>query len=82
MICKKLQEIIRGDIMLASLQGKEVTIHFIDGTNVCDGILDQIDDKFVKYVTQYQTLVIPITSIRTVSIDIKERQRYRVGFAP
>ncbi|MBP1176231.1 hypothetical protein JOE49_003483 [Paenibacillus sp. PvR133] len=68
--------------MLANLQGKEVTIHFIDGTNVCDGILDQIDDKFVKYVTQYQTLVVPITSIRTVSIDIKERQRYRVGFAP
>ncbi|WP_025685691.1 hypothetical protein [Paenibacillus maysiensis] len=68
--------------MLASLQGKEVTIHFIDGTNACDGILDQIDDKFVKYLTQYQTLVIPITSIRTVSIDIKERQRYRVGFAP
>lgn len=82
MICKKLQEIIRGDIMLTSLQGKEVTIHFIDGTHVCDGVLDQIDDKFVKYLTQYQTLVIPITSIRTVSIDIKERQRYRVGFAP
>ncbi|MEK3947372.1 hypothetical protein [Paenibacillus sp. FSL H7-0703] len=68
--------------MLTSLQGKEVTIHFIDGTHVCDGVLDQIDDKFVKYLTQYQTLVIPITSIRTVSIDIKERQRYRVGFAP
>lgn len=68
--------------MLASLQGKEVTIHFIDGTNACDGVLDQIDDKFVKYLTQYQTLVIPITSIRTVSIDIKERQSYRVGFAP
>ncbi|WP_149095014.1 hypothetical protein [Paenibacillus terrae] len=68
--------------MLASLQGKEVTIHFIDGTHVCDGVLDQIDDKFVKYLTQYQMLVIPITSIRTVSIDIKERQRYRVGFAP
>ncbi|URJ52025.1 hypothetical protein [Paenibacillus polymyxa] len=68
--------------MLASLQGKEVTIHFIDGTNVCDGVLDQIDDKFVKYLTQYQTLVIPITSIRTVFIDIKERQRHRVGFAP
>ncbi|KJD45758.1 hypothetical protein [Paenibacillus terrae] len=68
--------------MLASLQGKEVTIHFIDGTNACDGVLDQIDDKFVKYLTQYQTLFIPITSIRTVSVDIKERQRYRVGFAP
>ncbi|KZE72468.1 hypothetical protein A9P44_18010 [Paenibacillus polymyxa] len=68
--------------MLASLQGKEVTIHFIDGTCACDGILDQIDDKFVKYLTQYQMLVIPITSIRTVSIDTKERQPYKVGFAP
>jgi hypothetical protein len=68
--------------MLASLQGKEVTIHFIDGTNACDGVLDQVDDKFVKYLTPYQTLIIPITSIRTVSIDIKERQRSRVGFAP
>ncbi|WP_226003009.1 hypothetical protein [Paenibacillus sp. BJ-4] len=68
--------------MLASLQGKEVTIHFIDGTNACEGVLDQVDDQFVKYLTQYQTLVIPITSIRTVSIDIKERQPYRVGFTP
>ncbi|MDP1512752.1 hypothetical protein L8C07_22720 [Paenibacillus sp. CMAA1739] len=68
--------------MLASLQGKEVTIHFIDGTCACDGVLDQIDDKFVKYLTQYQMLVIPITSIRTVSIDTKERQPHRVGFAP
>ncbi|MGZ0041144.1 hypothetical protein [Paenibacillus ottowii] len=68
--------------MLASLQDKEVTIHFIDGTCACDGILDQIDDKFVKYLTQYQMLVIPITSIRTVSIDTKERQPYKVGFAP
>jgi hypothetical protein len=68
--------------MLASLQGKEVTIHFIDGTNACDGILDQVDDRFVKYLTQYQTLFIPITSIRTVSIEIKERQRSKVGFSP
>jgi hypothetical protein len=68
--------------MLASLLGKEVTIHFIDGTNACDGILEQVDDKFVKYLTQYQTFYIPITSIRTVSIEIKERQRSRVGFAP
>ncbi|MEE4564948.1 hypothetical protein [Paenibacillus polymyxa] len=68
--------------MLASLQGKEATIHFIDGTCASDGVLDQIDDKYVKYLTQYQTLVIPITSIRTVTIDIKERQPYRVGFAP
>jgi hypothetical protein len=36
----------------------------------------------VKYLTQYQTLFIPITSIRTVSIEIKERQRSKVGFSP
>jgi hypothetical protein len=66
--------------MLESLQGQVVVIHFLDGSNVSGGILEQIDDKFVKYRTEYQEIYIPITSVRTLSIDTKERQRPRVGF--
>jgi len=66
--------------MLANLQGKEVAVHFIDGTQVIGGVIAEVDDRFVKYQTEYQELYIPITSIRTVAIDTKERQRAKVGF--
>lgn len=66
--------------MLAALKGQEVTIHFLDGTNVRGGILEELDERFVKYSTEYQTLYIPITSIRAVDVQTKERERPRVGF--
>ncbi|NQX48676.1 hypothetical protein HQN87_25475 [Paenibacillus tritici] len=66
--------------MLAALKGQEVTIHFLDGTTVRGGILEELDERFVKYSTEYQTLYIPITSIRAVDVQTKERERPRVGF--
>jgi len=68
-------------IMLSSLQGQEVTIHFLDGTSARSGTLEEIDANFVKYRDEFQVLYIPITSIRSVSIETKERQRPRVGFS-
>lgn len=66
--------------MLTALQGQEVTIHFVDGTSSRGGVLEEMDEKFVKYRTEYQVLYIPITSIRTVALETKERERPRVGF--
>lgn len=66
--------------MLTALQGQEVTIHFVDGTSSRGGVLEEIDEKFVKYRTEYQDLYIPITSIRAVALETKERERPRVGF--
>ncbi|QJC50516.1 hypothetical protein HGI30_02185 [Paenibacillus albicereus] len=67
--------------MLDKLIGKKVLIHFLDGTLAENGVLEQADDKFVKYVTDYQELYIPITSIRTISLPLKEREKPKVGFA-
>ena len=66
--------------MLAALKGQEVAIHFLDGTSVKGGLLEDLDERFVKYSTEYQTLYIPITSIRAVDVQTKERERPRVGF--
>ncbi|GGG10661.1 hypothetical protein GCM10010912_63840 [Paenibacillus albidus] len=66
--------------MLEALQGKKVTIYFLDCSNESKGVLEAVSDKFVKYRTDYQELYIPITSIRSVDVDTKERQRARVGF--
>lgn len=67
--------------MLAALKGKEVTVNFLDGTSVRGGVLEEVDERFVKYQTEYEELYIPITSIRAISLDTKERERPRVGFA-
>ncbi|MGN7760743.1 hypothetical protein [Paenibacillus sp. P46E] len=66
--------------MLEALQGQEVTVNFLDGSSVRGGILEEIDERFVKYRTEYQVLYIPITSIRAVVVETKERERPRVGF--
>jgi hypothetical protein len=66
--------------MLAALKGQEVTVHYLDGTSSRGGILEDLDERFVKYSTEYQTLYIPITSIRAVDVQTKERERPRVGF--
>lgn len=42
--------------------------------------MEELDERFVKYSTEYQTLYIPITSIRAVELQTKERERPRVGF--
>ncbi|WP_234993053.1 MULTISPECIES: hypothetical protein [unclassified Paenibacillus] len=67
--------------MLEQLKGKQVLIHFLDGTHIGEGTLEEVDDKFVKYKTEYQELFIPVSSIRTVSVNLKERQKPKVGFA-
>ncbi|MHA6529702.1 hypothetical protein [Paenibacillus sp. BAC0078] len=66
--------------MLTALLGQEVTIHFLDGSNVVGGVLEELDERFVKYRTEYQLLYIPITSIRAVAVETKPRERPRVGF--
>ncbi|AIQ17353.1 MULTISPECIES: hypothetical protein [Paenibacillus] len=66
--------------MLAALQGQEVTVNFLDGSSVRGGVLEEIDERFVKYRTEYQVLYIPISSIRAVAVETKERERPRVGF--
>jgi len=66
--------------MLEALLGKEVTVNFLDGFSAKGGVLEEIEDKFVKYKTEFQVLYIPITSIRAITIDTKERERPRVGF--
>jgi hypothetical protein len=66
--------------MLEDLKGQKVAVHFLDGTSVRDGVLEELDERFVKYRTEYQVLYIPITSIRAVALETKERERPRVGF--
>ncbi|OKP84765.1 hypothetical protein [Paenibacillus sp. P32E] len=66
--------------MLEALQGQEVTVNFLDGSSVRGGILEEMDERFVKYRTEYQVLYIPITLIRAVVVETKERERPRVGF--
>ncbi|WP_379153910.1 hypothetical protein [Paenibacillus sp. sgz5001063] len=66
--------------MLEALVGQEVTVNFLDGSSVRGGVLEEVDERFVKYRTEYQVLYIPITSIRAVVVETKERERPRVGF--
>lgn len=66
--------------MLKALQGQEVSINFLDGSSSRGGVLEELDERFVKYRTEYQVLYIPITSIRAVAVETKERERPRVGF--
>ncbi|MCE3200180.1 hypothetical protein JI735_21070 [Paenibacillus sonchi] len=66
--------------MLEALKGQEVSMNFLDGSSIRGGVLEEIDERFVKYRTEYQVLYIPITSIRAVAVETKERERPRVGF--
>ncbi|CAM4449883.1 MULTISPECIES: hypothetical protein [Paenibacillus] len=66
--------------MLKELLGQKVAVHFLDGTSVREGVLEELDERFVKYRTEYQLLYIPVTSIRAVALETKERERPRVGF--
>ncbi|NGM84592.1 hypothetical protein G5B47_19470 [Paenibacillus sp. 7124] len=66
--------------MLTALQGEKAAVYFLDGTFLGDGVLEEVGEKFIKYVTDYQVHYIPITAIRSVSVETRERQRPRVGF--
>ncbi|MNC79961.1 hypothetical protein D3C75_1326030 [compost metagenome] len=66
--------------MLEDLKGQKVTVYFLDGTSVNGGDLEELDERFIKYRTEYQQLYIPISSIRAVALETKERERPRVGF--
>ncbi|AIQ51947.1 MULTISPECIES: hypothetical protein [Paenibacillus] len=66
--------------MLQELIGQKVAVHFLDGTSVREGVLEELDERFVKYRTEYQLLYIPVSSIRAVALETKERERPRVGF--
>ncbi|AIQ46346.1 hypothetical protein R70723_11020 [Paenibacillus sp. FSL R7-0273] len=66
--------------MLQELLGQKVAVHFLDGTSVREGVLEELDERFVKYRTEFQLLYIPLTSIRAVALETKERERPRVGF--
>ncbi|MNN64146.1 hypothetical protein D3C81_1795720 [compost metagenome] len=66
--------------MLTALQGQEVTVNFLDGSSVRGGVLEESDERFVKYRTEYQVLYIPISSIRAVAVETKVQERPRVGF--
>lgn len=66
--------------MLETIKGTAVTIHFLDGSCEKGGTLEEIADGFVRYRTEYQLLYIPVTSIRAVAVDTKERRTPRVGF--
>ncbi|CAM2859518.1 hypothetical protein PASE110613_04795 [Paenibacillus sediminis] len=67
--------------MLTNLLDQKVTVHFTNGANVSGGVLEQADDKFVAYRTDYELFYIPITSIQSVSIDNVKRQRSTIGFS-
>ncbi|MFF2910371.1 hypothetical protein [Paenibacillus sp. NPDC057934] len=67
--------------MVEALLGKEVAIHFLDGTSVRGGVLKGVGGQYLKYLTEYQEMYIPITSIQAVTLDIKEHVHPRIGFA-
>lgn len=66
--------------MLEALQGKEVTLYFVDGSNARKGILEAVTSTFIKYRTEFEEMYIPITSICSIVLDTKGRDRARVGF--
>lgn len=66
--------------MLKALQGEKVTVYFLDGSCLTDGMLAEAGELFIKVTTEYEVHYIPITSVRSVAQDTKERQRPRLGF--
>ncbi|MBU5346381.1 hypothetical protein [Paenibacillus lautus] len=68
--------------MLKSLLNQEVSIYFTDGSYVRNGTLEEVGDQFIRYQDEYEMLYVPLTAIRYVSVNTKERDKPRVGFAP
>ncbi|WP_282941204.1 hypothetical protein [Paenibacillus sp. RC67] len=55
--------------MLKEFINQQVTILFIDGGSVSGGTLIEMDEKFVKYQSPQNLNIIPISSIKTVTLQ-------------
>ncbi|TDF98137.1 hypothetical protein [Paenibacillus piri] len=67
--------------MLKEFINKQVTILFIDGGSVSGGTLIEMDEKFVKYQSPQSLNIIPITSIKSVTLQSGENHNATVrGF--
>jgi len=67
-------------MMLKHLLKQQAAVHFIDGGCVSGGTLEEIEDTFIKYKDEYEMLYIPLSAIRYLSVDTKERDKAPVGF--
>ncbi|EHB68685.1 MULTISPECIES: hypothetical protein [Paenibacillus] len=67
-------------MMLKHLLKQQAAVHFIDGGCVSGGTLEEIEDTFIKYKDEYEMLYIPLSAIRYVAVDTKERDKAPVGF--
>lgn len=68
--------------MLKSLLNQKVAIYFTDGSYVQNGLLEEVGEQFIRYKDEYEMLYVPLTAIRYVSVNTKERDKPRVGFTP
>ncbi|MCV4232333.1 hypothetical protein OHJ21_14205 [Virgibacillus sp. LDC1] len=68
--------------MLKSLLNQEVSIYFTDGSYVRSGTLEEVGEQFIRYKDEYEMLYVPLTAIRYVSVNTKERDKPKVGFTP
>ncbi|GAB6926150.1 hypothetical protein JCM10914A_01330 [Paenibacillus sp. JCM 10914] len=67
--------------MLKRLEKQRVAVYFVDGNYIQNGTLEEVGDQFILYQDEYEMLYIPISAIRYVSVDTKERDKPRVGFS-
>jgi hypothetical protein len=67
--------------MLSYLNGKEVTIYFIDGYHISSGTIQEADDRFLTYKTSIESHIIPITSIRNIVLNSENKPAsHKIGF--
>jgi hypothetical protein len=59
--------------MLKEFLNQQVTILFIDGGSISNGKLIEMDERFVKYESPHNLNIIPITSIKTVTLQTEEK---------
>jgi DNA polymerase III alpha subunit (gram-positive type) len=61
--------------MLKEFLNKQVTILFIDGGSISNGTIIELDDKFVKYESPLNLNIIPITSIKSITLHTEEKPK-------
>jgi hypothetical protein len=67
--------------MLINLNGKEVTIYFLDGQHVSRGTIQEADDRFLTYATSTESHIIPISSIRNIVLNSENKPAsHKIGF--
>jgi hypothetical protein len=67
--------------MLSNLNGKEVTIYFLDGQHVSRGAIQEADDRFLTYTTPTESHIIPISSIRNIVLNSENKTgSLKIGF--